>query len=333
MLRTRARLILILAVATAVGGCVTTQLDNSHDRVSAELALRMPRQPRPAADPPAIRPVPRPPSIVRDVAYGPRPEQRLDLYLPDERAFGPDRPVIVWVHGGGWMNGSRADVPDYILWQRARAGFAIASVDYALSPQHRFPVAVQDVKRSIRWLKANANRWDLDPSRIVVAGLSAGGHLAALTGASAGSLEPTDLPPDLAAHGSGVVGVVDIIGPTDLETYANTEIVWAHEQVSAFLGCDDPGYPSPIVCPAGVERAASVAPYLDASDPPAYFIYGGADPLVRVDTQGLPIAWEWLAATPSPDMASRYEIVEGVGHDLNGEHMDVPALEKFLDSL
>src|SRR5262245_48518885 len=101
------RVLATLAIAAVVSGCSATQLGNDQDRSHAGNTLHVTR----IAPAVTRRPhAPRPPSIVRDVAYGARAEQRMDLYLPDQRVFRDDRPVIVWVHGGGWLQGTRADV-------------------------------------------------------------------------------------------------------------------------------------------------------------------------------------------------------------------------------
>ena len=114
----------------------------------------------------------------------------MDLRLPDPAAFPGLRPVIVYVHSGGWIGGERSAVPDVTLAQVAR-GYAVVSIDYQLAtlspdgqPVSSFPGAVWDVKRAVRFVKANTEVWDIDPSRVVLMGASAGGHLAAFVGAT-----------------------------------------------------------------------------------------------------------------------------------------------------
>jgi acetyl esterase/lipase len=151
----------------------------------------------------------------RDLLYGSRTQdQSLDLYLPQT---GAACPVIVWIHGGGWMSGSKAlqaGAVQNVLRQVPR-GFALASIDYRLSDVATFPAQLHDVKGAIRWLRANAQTYRLDPSRIVLWGTSAGGHLAALAGTTGteGSLEGTVGPPG----SSQVQGVIDCYGPTALQ--------------------------------------------------------------------------------------------------------------------
>ena len=102
---------------------------------------------------------------------------KLDLYLP-AKADHP-LPVIVWIHGGGWYAGSKGGCPAVPLIAK---GYAVASINYRLSQHALFPAQIEDCKASIRWLRANAKKYNLDPNHVGVAGASAGGHLAALLG-------------------------------------------------------------------------------------------------------------------------------------------------------
>lgn len=101
----------------------------------------------------------------------------LDLYLP-ENAPGP-LPVVVWIHGGAWAEGTRHRL--WIPWL-PQHGYALASIDYRLSAQAPFPAQLQDCKAAVRWLRAHAAEYGLDPARFAAAGDSAGGHLAAMLG-------------------------------------------------------------------------------------------------------------------------------------------------------
>src|SRR5436853_1527703 len=94
----------------------------------------------------------------------------LDLHLP---AGKPRSPLIVWVHGGAWRSGSRKDVP---ISKLAGDGYAIASVDYRLSPEAKFPAQIHDIKAAIRFLRAHGGEWKLSSKKIVIAGDSAGAH-------------------------------------------------------------------------------------------------------------------------------------------------------------
>lgn len=103
-----------------------------------------------------------------------------DLYLP--KGSGSDVPVILWLHGGGWRIGDRKLGPDLSRYF-AQRGFAMASIDYRLSGEAKFPVQIEDVLAAIRWLGEVGSEYGMDPNRIGLWGSSAGGHLAALAGA------------------------------------------------------------------------------------------------------------------------------------------------------
>ena len=115
----------------------------------------------------------------------------LDLYLPAQPIRRP-APVIVFLHGGGWSGGTRTTGPDFSRYF-AQDGFAMASIEYRLTPSITFPANVEDVRTAVRWLKANAAAHGLDADRICLWGTSAGGHLAAVAGlAPRGTFEGTD---------------------------------------------------------------------------------------------------------------------------------------------
>lgn len=108
-----------------------------------------------------------------DLAYGPGREARFDLALP--QAPGP-HPLVVWVHGGGWHFGDKADVLPYAQMLAAE-GFAVAAVNYPLAPRARYPAAPTAVRQAVEHLRAHAARYDLDPDRLVLAGDSVGAQI------------------------------------------------------------------------------------------------------------------------------------------------------------
>lgn len=158
-----------------------------------------------------------------DLVYGvvgPTP-LRLDLYLP---AGAPQpRPTLIFIHGGGWSGGDKAPIPQ-LCALALNQGFAVASINYRLTSQAAqfapervtFPAQIHDVKGAVRWLRANAGTFGLDPTRFASFGTSAGGHLSALLATSGGA-------PELEGAVGGNVGVssrvqaaIDFFGPTDL---------------------------------------------------------------------------------------------------------------------
>ncbi len=134
----------------------------------------------------------------------------LDLYCP--KKVSGSLPVIVWIHGNGWSRGRKERCPAVTLVQD---GYAAASIDYRLTTTAPFPAQIEDCKAAVRWLRANASTYHLDPDHIGVWGHSAGGHLAALLGTSGGvrELEGTG---DNMSYSSRVQAVCDVSGPSDL---------------------------------------------------------------------------------------------------------------------
>lgn len=111
-----------------------------------------------------------------DLAYGSAPIERLDLYLPegDRQAL----PIVVWAHGGAWVGGDKTDIGFY-LRLLAVEGYACAAINYGLAPDSNYPEPVRQTGTALKWLVEHASTYGLDPDRIVLAGSSAGGQIAA----------------------------------------------------------------------------------------------------------------------------------------------------------
>lgn len=221
---------------------------------------------------------PIPPSIANiPYAESVDPRQSLDLYLPE----GPGPyPLLIWIHGGGWRDGSKESaglLPRRLLPR----GIAVASINYRLSTQAKFPAQIQDIRTAIRFLRDNASQYRLNPARFSVAGSSAGGHLALLAGAS-GETTHWDTPGQLRTETSAAVqAVVSLFGPSDFLQMSPAQPPTCPEvnrsQPSAaesqLLGCliND--------CPERV-REASPLTYLTAAAPPFLLLHGAHDCLV-----------------------------------------------------
>lgn len=232
----------------------------------------------------------------------------LDLYLPAEA--GPDgAPLVVFIHGGGWQNGTHNNLP-FVLRQAAKDhGIAVASVQYRLTSQAGqwggesvvFPAQIHDVKAAIRFLRANADAYDLDDDRIITWGSSAGAHLALLA-ALAG--EEAGLEGEVGDHdgvSTDVIGAVSLFGPTNLLTM-NDDVVTPpgtkidHDSFnspeSRLLGWSKPGQGIADIkanldnpnapYPSLVELANSASPehHADAADPPVLMVHGTEDAVV-----------------------------------------------------
>jgi acetyl esterase/lipase len=258
------------------------------------------------------------PDLVYAIPLGFRP-LRLDLYLPS--GGGAQRPLVVYIHGGGWQSGHTrhsgafADWPS-VLASLARKGYVVASIEYRLSGEARFPAAVADVKTALRWLRSRARELRIDRARAVLWGGSAGGHLAALAAASCGVAEPA---PKLSAAASAgaaplqsesdcVQGLVAWYGVFDFGAAADRDAQRGAEAPPAkFLGC------SPQACP---ELAALASPitHLDARDPPTLLIHGEHDRVVPAEQSR-----EFQRALQARGVRSRLIVLPEVDHSFIGK--------------
>lgn len=193
---------------------------------------------------------------------------KLDLHRPAES----NPPLLVYVHGGAWRAGSRKDVPVLPLLEK---GFAIASVDYRLSTEARFPAQIHDIKAAIRFLRAKATELGVDAGRIGIVGTSAGGHLAALAGVSAGVEELEGEVGESRGLSSRVDVIVSYYGASNLESILSqsTEFGLGVRVPALKLLLGDLPENKPALA-----RLASPVAHLDASDPPVLLLHGDADP-------------------------------------------------------
>lgn len=208
----------------------------------------------------------------RDVTYQQQPgfrPQIVDIYVPAGK--GP-HPLVVYIHGGGWMgghtrqSGAFVDFPK-MLASLAAEGFTVASVEYRLSGEAPFPAQARDVNAAIRFLVSHAADYRIDPARIGVFGGSAGGHLAAL---AALACRDTALDP-ASAHDACPTAAVTWYGVMDFATMPRVVQPGSAEQ--RLLGCKE-------TCPAERVHAASPISYVSAKAPPMLIIAGENDQTV-----------------------------------------------------
>jgi acetyl esterase/lipase len=212
-------------------------------------------------------------TVHRDLAYvsGGHPRQKLDLYLPEGK--GP-WPLLVYIHGGAFRAGDKADGPPL---EHLAEGYAVASINYRLSQHALFPAQIEDCKTAIRWLRANAARYGIDSERIAVGGASAGGHLAAMVGTT-GHVRELDVGENLDVS-SRVRAVIDFFGPTDFLQMD------AHRPPNGMIH-DTPDSPESELVggpiqenPQKVARANPIT-YVTPDAPPFLIVHGDQDPLV-----------------------------------------------------
>lgn len=234
-----------------------------------------------------------------DIVYGKGAGEELKLNLArpkDEQR--KNLPCIVFIHGGGWGMGKR-EMHDEAVREVARRGLVGATVTYRLAPQHRFPAQVHDVKCAIRFLRAHADKYGIDPDRIAACGFSAGGHLAMMLGVTqkADGLEGDG---GWAEQSSSVRAVVAYFGPVDLAAPDIPKHV--HPITAQLIGGSAKEKPEEY-------KRASPITYVDAGDAPTLMFQGTKDPLVP-HTQ----AYRMLDALSAAGVPGRGEILVGAGH-------------------
>jgi acetyl esterase/lipase len=273
-------------------------------------AIALAQAPRPTPPAPAV---PAGVKALRDIPYveNGHPRQKLDLYLP-EKSDGPV-PVIIWIHGGGWAAGSKDGCPPLRQGFVSR-GYAVASIGYRLSGDAVFPAQIQDCKAGIRWLRAHAKEHHLDPERFGAWGSSAGGHLVALLGTSAGVKDF-----DVGAHpdvSSAVQAVCDFYGPTDFEKFVTTPGFESH----AAAGSPESRLLGGVVM-ENKEKAARVNPitYVDKSDAPFLMVHGDKDTTVpHNQSEAL------FEALKKAGVSAHFHTIQGAGHGIGfaGKNID-----------
>ena len=253
--------------------------------------------------------------VQRDVEYAKveGKSMALDLYLPAVKA-GTRLPLVIWVHGGAWRAGSKDGTPAVAL---LGDGFAVASISYRLSGIAKFPVQIHDCKGAVRFLRANAAKYNLDPNAFGAWGSSAGGHLVALMGTAG---DANELEGDVGGNvgvSSRVQAVCDFFGPTDFLAMKGLPSTIQH------MSADSPE--SQLLGGAVeqvVQRAKQASPvtYVSKDDPPFLIVHGDKDMLVPYQQSEL-----LHAALTKAGVTSELYIVKGAGH---GGFRDPAVVEK-----
>ncbi len=225
---------------------------------------------KPAETPPGLR-------VVKNLDYAGagNSRQMLDLYLPEKASEKP-RPLLVYIHGGGWEEGSKDDGAAFFPLL-ADGRLAAASIGYRLTDQAHWPEQIFDCKAALRWLHAHAKEYGYDPDRIGLFGISAGGHLVSLLGTSAGVAELEGAIGGAKEPPVKIKCVANFCGPADFITFGNA---------SPKTGAENPKGPIAKLLGGTVKdrqaeaKAASPVTYVTADDPPFLHIHGTKDPLV-----------------------------------------------------
>jgi acetyl esterase/lipase len=252
--------------------------------------------------------------IEENITYGKAGDTELKLDLARPPGDGPF-PAIVFIHGGGWSGGNRQAYRGQIQ-EAAKRGYVAATISYRLmqfdqakkettTATPTFPAQIHDAKAAIRWVRAHAEQYQVDPDRIGVTGASAGGHLSLLMGLTdpSSGLEGDSGNPD---QSSRVQAVVNVFGPTDMAScYEKSSVAWIFR---LFLG----GTPDEA---AERYKAASPLTYVSKDDPPVLTLHGDMDALVPVE-QARMLDDKMKAVGANHTLT----IFEGQGHGFGGEY-------------
>lgn len=249
-------------------------------------------------------------------AVGDRP-LLLDLYLPE----GVDQPpLVVWVHGGAWREGSK-DRPPTVFVER---GYALASLDFRLSGEAGFPAQVHDIKAAIRFLRGEGPELGYRTDRIAIMGTSSGGHLTALVGVTNGVADLEGEIGDHRAESSDVQAILSYYGASNLTTILAQStphgLSVREPALRLFIG----GLPTEV--PGIAERASPVF-HVDAGDPPLLLLHGDQDPQMPINQ-----SHELEGRYRAMGLDVSFDVVHGAAHG-GQDFFEADHLERALDFL
>jgi acetyl esterase/lipase len=246
--------------------------------------------------------------IQTDVPYlEPSRTEKLDLYLPAPKpADAPLSPAFVWIHGGGWIKGTKSEARAVeICTSLAEAGFVAVSIDYRLGDA-AWPQNLLDCKNAVRFLRAKAGEYGIDPNRIAVGGGSAGGHLALMVAYTTGQpdLEPTQPYPDFS---SSVRCVLNMYGITNILTRVKTDakgqptsetVIGSALRVFSVNDTSDP-----------LLKIGSPVTHITPASPPTLILHGRADATVDYLQ-----AEELARVLQQNKVPHQLHLIDGIGH-------------------
>jgi acetyl esterase/lipase len=250
----------------------------------------------------------------KDVAYATVGGKTLalDLYMP---SGVESPPLLVWVHGGAWQNGTKAGVPKQLIDR----GYAVASVDFRQSTEARFPAMVFDIKGAIRFLRASADTYGYSVDRIAIAGNSSGGHLVALVGVTNGD---SALEGSVGGHtdrSSAVQAIVDYYGASNLTTILAQSTPYGlgvREPALRLLLGDLPDAKKELA------RQASPVYHVTRGSPPLFLLHGDQDPQMPINQ-----AHEIQGAYEKLGLDVTFDVLHGAAHGGDAffapEHLDL----------
>ncbi len=250
--------------------------------------------------PPPPKPLPKAPAGIlfeRDVVYGKTGDVELKLNLARPETTDGPRPCVLVIHGGGWAAGDRIQ-HDKNTWDFVQRGYVSATIGYRFAPKYLFPAQVEDVKCAVRFLRANAEKFGIDPERFGAVGFSAGGHLSLMLGVmdKADGFEGDG---GWADQSSKVQTVVNFFGPTDLTMeYPEASRGIVKNWIGGTMAEKPDAY-----------KAASPVTYINTGDAPILSFQGTKDHLVPHNQ-----VYRLTDVMTAAGVAGRAEFLVGAGH-------------------
>ncbi len=257
--------------------------------------------------------------VIKDIEFASVQGQslKLDVYLP---AKPKGSGLVVWIHGGGWRNGTKEKC--FITWLPEH-GYAVASISYRLSSVAKFPAQLHDCKGAVRWLRANASKYGFDPNKFYVAGASAGGHLTALMATTSGHKKLEGTTGGNLKQSSAVQGAIDYYGATDFILRSKTQPSRANEKGSVVYDLLGGGAHEKVAA----AKLASACYHISKDDVPLLVFHGIKDKTVLID-QSQAIEAKYKRA----GLSIRFHAIQGAGHggDVFYHGENAKRLLKFL---
>jgi acetyl esterase/lipase len=235
--------------------------------------------------------------VDRNIVYGNADgvDLKMDIYYPaksDEKTT-----AVLYVHGGAWIKGDKSEgAGSLFIPALVSSGYLVAAINYRLAPQYKFPANIEDVNCAVRYLRANALKYGINPDKIGALGGSAGGHLVSLLGV-------TDITDGFAGNGrnsdqsSRVQAVVDMFGPTDIPLMFNND----SKGMAAIFGSNDKN--------SSIIQNASPVNHISADDPPFLIIHGNMDTVVPIEQ-----SQEFYDRLVAAGVPAKLVIVNNAGH-------------------
>lgn len=280
--------------------------------------------------------------IITDLAYtdyeGASDSQKLDLYLPQDgdavdttsstasSSNESAHPIVVYIHGGSWRHDTKDLTGKEAMFNAfLNAGYAVASIEYRLSVESPWPAQILDCKAAMRYIRANADEWNIDPDRIAVLGTSAGAHLAMMLGVTNGDASFEDKSMGYGEYSSDVQAVISMYGIADVSQWgrlAGDNVDEANIAKQMLLG---DGHS------VDMEKAASPITYVDGNEPPMMLVHAADDGMVSVQ-QSYMMESALIAAGEASSMATWHPATGGHG-EASVFYDDSSAQRRYLDFL